>query len=133
MKKIASLLVVVLVLGVSAAAHAGSIKYIFDQGDKATGEESGFVIFNWVNDDKGLVEFQVRGLDPRGQYVWYVQNVHGIWIFGELKMNQNGSGHLHYVNDDPDPNTEGFWIGIVNPDIVSKADAVLLTWVPPLP
>ncbi|GAG30557.1 unnamed protein product [marine sediment metagenome] len=135
MKKVALLLVVALVLGVSAAAHAGTTtRYIFDRGPQATtdGEESGFVILKWVNDGKGLVEFQVRGLDP-GQYWAYVQNVDGTWIFGELKMNKNGSGHLLFVNDEPDPNPPEFTIGIANTQDAGNENAVLLKWVPQFP
>ncbi len=133
MKKIASLLVVVLVLGVSAAAHAANTKIIFDQGPEATEEASGFVMFNWVNDGKVVIVFQVRGLDPSGQYVVYVENEIDIYIFGELKMNKNGSGHLYLLRD-PDPDPLKSWIGIANTDIgVGNTYAVLLTLAPPHP
>lgn len=135
MKKIALLLVVALVLGVSAVAHAGITKYIFDEeAPQETGEESGFFILNWVNDGKGIIQFQVRGLEP-GRYWAYAEDInHGTMIFGELKMNKHGSGYLHYVRYDPQPNDEGVWIGIANTDIgVSNANAVLLKWVDQVP
>ena len=134
MKKIALLLVVALVLGVSAVAHAGITRCIFDLGPKATGEESGFFFFNWVNDGMALGEFQVRGLEP-GRYWAYVEDIRGqTMIFGELKMNEHGSGYLHLLAYDPEPNTEGFWICVADTDIdVSKEDAVLRKWVDQFP
>jgi len=133
MKKIALLLIVALVLGVSAAAYAGAIKCTFIQGaDAITGEESGFVVINWITDDKVIAQFQVRGLDPDENYWAYVKDDGDITILGPLKVNKHGSGHLHMAVDPGESSTPGVEIGITT-DNVNASKQILYADTPALP
>ena len=133
MKKIALLLIVALVLGVSAAAYAGAVKCTFMQGaDPITGEESGFVVINWITEDKVIAQFQVRGLDPNEDYWAYVRDDGDTTILGPLKVNKHGSGHLHMVVDPGEPSTPGVEIGITT-DGVGAITQILYADTPALP
>lgn len=133
MKKIALLLIVALVLGISVMAYAGSTKYILEQGLAASGSESGFVIVHWVKEGKAIGQFQVRGLTP-GDYWAYVEDPPDLpMVLEKLKVNQKGSGHLHVMGDDAEP-SDGFWLGIADTDTgITSGNVVLVIWVPQLP
>jgi len=134
MRKIALLLIVALVLGVSAAAYAGAVKCTFMQGtDAITHEESGFVVINWITEDKAIGQFQVRGLDPTLDYWAYVRDAGGTpTILGPLKVNKHGSGHLHVVVDPGEPSTPGVEMGITT-DGVNAITQILYVDTPALP
>jgi len=133
MRKIALLLIVALVLGVSAAAYAGVVKCTFIQGtDAITHEESGFVVINWITEDKVIGQFQVRGLDPDQDYWAYVKDPGGTTILGPLKVNKHGSGHLHVVTESGEPSTPGVEIGITT-DGDDASTQILYVDTPALP
>ena len=132
MKKIAVLLAIALVLGVSLAAYAGATKYVLDQGTAADGTESGFVVVNFPKEGKAIGQFQVRGLDPNEDYWAYVRDDGDITILGLLKVNKHGSGHLHVVADPGEPSTPGVEIGITT-DGVDASTQILYVNTPALP
>jgi len=131
MKKVALLLVVVLVLGISVMAYAGATKYTLTLGDAADGTESGFVVVNFPKEGKAIGQFQVRGLDPDKDYwAYYKEPSKPSEVIGMVKVNQSGSGHLHVMTDEAEP-IPGFWLGIANRDSPppTSSEVILYTWV----
>jgi len=130
MKKIALLLVITLVLGLSVVAHAGATKYTLTQGFSADGTESGFVVVNFPKEGKAIGQFQVRGLDPNKDYwAYYYDPAQSPEVIGMVKVNKRGSGHLHVATDEA-VEIPGFWLGIADTDTgITSADVVLYTWV----
>lgn len=137
MKKIAILLTIALVLGISLAAYAGATRYVFDHFyTTITGNESGFaVVNNQTNgpNPKTIIEIQVRGMDPSTPY-WGYYHLGGVgdtWIsLGELKINKSGSGHVHAKVT---PALSGsFWVGVsqADPATMVLADQVMSVQLP---
>ena len=131
MKKIAVLLTIALVLGVSLAAYAGATKYTLTQGSAASGTESGFVVVNFPKEGKAIAQFQVRGLAPGDYWAYYLDPSNPpSEIIGMVKVNKSGSGHLHVMTDEAEP-IPGFWLGIANRDSPppTSSEVILYTWV----
>jgi len=139
MRKIALLLIVALVLGISVMAYAGPTKYTLTltQGDGAVGTESGVVILNFPKlpgpdmDDFGIIigRFQVRGLNPNLDYWVYSQENLGeeFELKGKVKVNKRGFGHFVAMTNEAwqDPAEDSFYLGIVNDENPTDVNVVL--------
>jgi hypothetical protein len=100
MKKIIILLIII--LGISLIAYAGANEYPLEQGcsPDVNLNEGGWVIVN-TNPQKTILNFHVDGLTVgNGERYWAIGRPVGApsgdaEIFGELKVNKFGSGHLN--------------------------------------
>jgi len=128
MKKIAVLLAIALVLGVSLAAYAGAKKYVLEPTLAAPGA-SGFVIIHYVKEEKTIGQIQVRGLVPGMYEVMVGSGPPGDPLLGTIEVKKNGSGHLHVVRDDAEPTTDPFTINIVD----GSSNVVLFASIPSFP
>ena len=146
MKKVALLLVIALVLGLSAMTYpAKPTEHNLIQGPAGLGtdaEGSVFVSFPKLSgpelDDFGIVigRLQAHGLDPDLDYWVYSQDEPGdeFVIHGKVKVNKNGLGHVVITGNtawqEYDPLTGwfdvSFELGIVDTNVNPKDTNVVL-------
>ena len=129
MKKLIILLIII--LGLSLVAYAGTTKVVFVQDDGATGshvDASGFAIINETPKGATTTVVQIQVRDAAADFTYYVGS--NKEFRGSFKTNKKGFGNFH-LNLSPEDIKLGPYLAIRSAPGGGTATLVLVY--PPLP